>query len=72
MISWVGMEGRQSESRKRDFTGFERRYWLDIARKAFDYALPMRYTGQDIDNRSVNVAANGSNIIEAEADGLTF
>lgn len=39
------------------------------ARKAFDYALPMRYTGQDIDNRSVNVPANGSNIIGAEADG---
>lgn len=71
MISWVvGRDGRKTIwISKTCFTGFERRYSTLSARKAFDYALPMRYTGQDIDNRSVNVPANGSNIIGAEADG---
>lgn len=71
MISWVvRRDGRKTIwISKTCFTGFERRYSILSARKAFDYALPMRYTGQDIDNRSVNVPANGSNIIGAEADG---
>lgn len=67
------MEGRQSESRKRVSQPLRGDTGTTLSRKAFDYALPMRYTGQDIDNRSINVPANSLNIIEAEADArLTF